>query len=476
MSNAPWVRPYRGPSPGPRSCWLLQVRAGAYVGNWTVSAVGTTSSQPITVEPAAGVVQPTLGGNTGQSTGCGTSTCDGPVLTVGPTVHLDLNEVTIRNASNTTNGLGGAIQNIHGGTVTVTHCTFLRNYANASGGAIDNADVGGKGTLIVSTSLFNGNYAVNADGGAIANADVGGKGSVVVSGSTFYGNSAINGNGGAIDNGDTRGTGTLRISASVLSGNVAGRAGAIDNGDNGTGTLTVRGSTFSDNVAVLDDGGAIDNADWGGTGTLNVTGSTFTSDKTIGDGGAIDNADNTDSRGRALVSTSTFWGNIADVHGGAIDSSDVGGEGSFILSASTFSRNTANNIYGAPPGPGGGAIFVGKNSSFWVVADIFNGPCLSAAGTWRDAGYNVGRDSTCLGDAKSDVGHGATHLGPLAHHGGPTETALPLNGNPAVGRIPYGTSVALDKQAFALCPTTDQRDKRSDAQRSCDAGSVQSSG
>ena len=218
MSNAPWVRPYRGPSPGPRSCWLVRGRAGAYVGNWTVSALGTTSSQPITIEPAPGVVQPTLGGNTGQSTGCGTSTCDGPVLTVGPTVHLDLNEVTIRNASNTTNGLGGAIQNIHGGTVTVTHCTFLRNYANASGGAIDNADVGGKGTLIVSTSLFNGNYAVNADGGAIANADVGGKGSVVVSGSTFYGNSAINGNGGAIDNGDTRGTGTLRISASVLSG------------------------------------------------------------------------------------------------------------------------------------------------------------------------------------------------------------------------------------------------------------------
>ena len=330
--------------------------AGTYVGNWTVSPKGTTSSRPITIEPARGVDHPTLGGNGGQSIGCRTSTCDGPVLTVGPTVHLDLDEVTIRNADNTTNGLGGAIQNIHGGTVTVSHSTFLRNYANASGGAIDNADVGGKGTLIVSSSLFNGNYAVNADGGAIANADVGGKGSVVVSGSTFYGNSAINGNGGAIDNGDTRGTGTLRISASVLSGNVAGRAGAIDNGDNGTGTLTVRGSTFSDNVAVLDDGGAIDNADWGGTGTLNITGSTFTSDKTIGDGGAIDNADNTDSRGRAIVSTSTFWGNIADVHGGAIDSSDVGSEGSFIVSASTFSRNTANNIYGAPPPRGRGHI------------------------------------------------------------------------------------------------------------------------
>ena len=450
-------------------------RDGHYVGNWVIGRTGTTASASLTIKPAAGVTRPVLDGNKGQAVGCGTKICNGPVLTVAARVHLDLDDLTIRNGDNTTNGLGGAIQNIHGGTVTVSRCTFSDNYSNVSGGAIDNAEVSGPGTLIVLASAFVGNYAVNADGGAIANADVGGKGSVTVSGSDFSGNSAINGNGGAIDSGDTRGTGVLSVSASSFVGNIAGRAGAIDNGDNGTGTLTVRDSTFSDNVAVLDDAGAIDNADWG-TGTLSVTGSTFTSNKTIGDGGAIDNADNTDSRGRALVSTSTFWGNIADVHGGAIDSSDVGSEGSFVLSASTFSRNTANNIYGYPPGPGGGAIFVGKNSSFWVAADIFNGPCLSAAGSWRDGGYNVGRDDTCLGEAKSDVSHGATHLGPLARHGGPTETSLPLIGNPAVGRIPYGTSVALDRQTLALCPTTDQRGKRSDAKGSCDSGSVQSSG
>ena len=326
-------------------------RDGHYVGNWVIGRTGTTAS--LTIKPAAGVTRPVLDGNKGQAVGCGTKICNGPVLTVAARVHLDLDDLTIRNGDNTTNGLGGAIQNIHGGTVTVSRCTFSDNYSNVSGGAIDNAEVSGPGTLIVLASAFVGNYAVNADGGAIANADVGGKGSVTVSGSDFSGNSAINGNGGAIDSGDTRGTGVLSVSASSFVGNIAGRAGAIDNGDNGTGTLTVRDSTFSDNVAVLDDAGAIDNADWG-TGTLSVTGSTFTSNKTIGDGGAIDNADNTDSRGRALVSTSTFWGNIADVHGGAIDSSDVGSEGSFVLSASTFSRNSANNIYGYPPARGAG--------------------------------------------------------------------------------------------------------------------------
>ena len=78
-----------------------------------------------------------------------------------------------------------------------------------SGGAIDNADISGPGTLIVSGSTFLGNYAENDDGGAIANADVHGNGTVIVSSSTFSGNSAINGNGGAIDNGDTRGNGRL---------------------------------------------------------------------------------------------------------------------------------------------------------------------------------------------------------------------------------------------------------------------------
>jgi len=461
--------------PGTKILLASSSRAGPYIGNWAVRTPGTSSSRPITIEPAPGVAQPTLGGNGGQSTGCGTSTCDGPVLTVGPKVHLDLDGLTIRNADNTTNGLGGAIQNIHGGTVTVSHCTFSHDYANASGGAIDNGGVSGTGTLIVLASLFTGNYAVNADGGAIANADVGGNGSVTVSGSDFSANSAINGNGGAIDSGDTRGTGTLSVSASSFVGNIAGRAGAIDNGDNGTGTLTVRGSTFSNNVAVLDDGGAIDNADWGGTGTLDVTGSTFTSDKTIGDGGAIDNADNTGSRGQVVVSTSTFWGNIADVHGGAIDSSDVGSEGTVVVSLSTFSRNTANNIY-AEGTPGGGAINVGKNGTFWVVGDIFDGPCRSTGGVWDDQGYNVGRDGSCLKDATGDVDHGANHLGPLADHGGATETSLPLSGNPALNRIPYHTSVTLDNQALGLCPTVDQRGKRSDAKRSCDAGSVQSSG
>ncbi len=107
-------------------------------------------------------------------------------------------------------GSGGAIENIHGGVVMVSRSTFFHDYANANGGAIDNGDVSGTGTLVVKSSSFSSNSAINGDGGAIANGDVGGHGSVVISGSTFSSNSAINGNGGAIDSGDTQGGGPLR--------------------------------------------------------------------------------------------------------------------------------------------------------------------------------------------------------------------------------------------------------------------------
>jgi hypothetical protein len=450
-------------------------QAGVYVGNWTVSTPGTTSSAPLTIRPAPGTSQTTLGGNGGQSAGCGTRTCDGPVLTIGPKVHVDIEGVTIRHADNTTGvGLGGAIENIHGGTVTVSRSTFLDNYASADGGAIDNADITGTGTLIVSGSTFLGNYAENDDGGAIANADVDGHGTVIVSGSTFSGNSAINGDGGAIDNGDTRGNGRLVVSGSTFLGNVAARAGAIDNADNARGTLSVTNSTFTGNVSAVDDAGAIDNADWSGTGTLIVSGSTFSGNKTIGDGGAIDNADNlATSRGTLMVSTSTFSGNIADVHGGAIDNADFGGAGTAVVSASTFSGNSANNIYADNGAPGGGVIATGTNSTVWVVADIFNGPCLQAGGTWEDEGYNVGSNVSCLGRARGDVGHGANRLGTLAYHGGPTMTILPLKGNPAIDAVPYPTKVTLYRRPVELCPSTDQRGVRTTSRRSCAAGAVQ---
>jgi hypothetical protein len=457
-------------------------KAGHYVGNWTVATSGTSSSAPLTIKPAPGVTDPVLDGNHGKATGCHTKACNGSVLTIGSKVHVDISGLTIQDGDHTFDGYGGAISNDAGGTLSVSACTFSKNTAS-DGGAIDNGD-NGTGTLVVSGSTFTANTAttgigVNSfDGGAIDNADNAGIGTVTVSDSTFTDNSATSctgmcsDGGGAIDSGDDSGTGTLAVSASTFSGNTSGYGGALASG---TGTGAVSASTFSGNTSGY--GGAISNG-LSGIGTLAVSGSTFSANRANGDGGAIENGSESGSgmSGTLSVSASTFRANSAvgnpkapNVnteypigYGGAIDNWQTG---TLAVSGSTFSANTAKD--------GGGSI-----SNFyiaWAAADIFNGGCHEAAGsTWKDDGYNVGADATCLKAGTGDVSHGAGNLGPLAHNGGPTETMLPLAGSPALGVVPLNTNVKLNGRSVKLCPTIDQRRVHSLAGKACNAGSVQS--
>jgi hypothetical protein len=91
-------------------------------------------------------------------------------------------------------------------------------------------------TFTANTASYGPPESGASDGGAIDNADHGGKGTVAVSGSTFSANSArtcpgrCSGDGGAIDNGDS-GTSPLAVSASTFSANRANEdGGAIANG------------------------------------------------------------------------------------------------------------------------------------------------------------------------------------------------------------------------------------------------------
>jgi hypothetical protein len=76
--------------------------AGSYVGNWTVGTSGTSSSDPLTIEPSAGVSDPVLDGNDGSSVGCTTSSCAAQILTVGPGVYLNLLDLTVQDDNDTT--------------------------------------------------------------------------------------------------------------------------------------------------------------------------------------------------------------------------------------------------------------------------------------------------------------------------------------------------------------------------------------
>ena len=286
-----------------------------------------------------------------------------------------------------------------------------------------------------------------------------------MSSSRFYDNNGTY--GGAFDNG---GGGTLTVLGSTFSGNGADDGGAIDNGDNaGKGTLILSGSTFAANTASPGesgnggDGGAIDNGDGGGTGTITISGATFSGNGAGTIGGAIKAA----GHGTVAVSRSTFSANNAQDGGAIWNTTDT-----LTVSSSTFSANSVNGD-GADIDNGDG----GSTGTVWAAADIFDGFCAKPKrGTWHDLGYNIGSDGTCLNGGRADVDHGAnltSLLGPLADNGGPTETMLPLAGNPAFGVVPHNTTVALNGRNVTLCPTTDQRGLKSTPGHACDAGAVQ---
>jgi hypothetical protein len=394
--------------------------SGPYIGNWTVDTPGTSPSAPITIEPAPGALGPVLDGNSGRPTGCSTTSCAGPVLTIGTiartgvtyvenVVYVDIDGLsrhglTIEDGDNTTptqggvgsgdgSGvftLGGAIQNAWGGVLTVTGTDFDGNTADFGGAIINaNGDGTGSGTLAVTRCTFTANTAIDGDGGAIDTSGGGenATGVLTVVRSTFSGNSAhgtsvAKGDGGAIDNGDEYSSnGAFTITSSTFIDNTASvDGGAIDNGDNGGGggtsaaPNTVLGSTFMYNGASAGDidhgdGGAIDNADLGGNGYVTVTNTSFMGNGTsargkrsyphfTANGGAIDNGDH-GGNGHFTVWGSTFEGNSTDAHrGGNSDGGaiDNGDDGGAGALAVSDSTFEANAAISGAYGAHGGAI------------------------------------------------------------------------------------------------------------------------
>jgi hypothetical protein len=447
------------------------------------------------------VVGVTFSGDEGTDGGAidnGDNHGDGTLAVSGSTFTND----TASNAAGIAGDGGGIDNGDHGGegTVSVAGSKFSDDSSVVDGGAIDNGDNTGNGTVSVLGSKFDSNLSDDGnpnspgDGGAIDNADHSGHGTLTVStslltnnsGGGTYGNSGNMGNGGAIDNGDQGGDGTVTVSGSALADNSGGNGGAINNVN---GAVSLSASTVAYNQAVLQ-GGGIENSN-----DLTVSGSLLTGNESAGDGGAIDNAASSAvSCACAVVSVSTFSNNQAGVlyaapfrpagsprlpsgigyspaGGGAIDNGGFG-VGSLLLWASTFTGNSETQ---GGQVDSGDAVKPGQPGSTTILlaANIFDGTCHKGGGTWHDLGYNVGDDGTCLRGTKGDVDHGASKLAGLADNGGPTYTILPLAGNPAIGLVPYGTTLRLGGAPVALCPTTDERGKKSAPGRACDAGAVQ---
>src|SRR5438477_7621855 len=148
------------------------------------------------------------------------------IFNVTTTGTVNFSGLTIAHGATPSDGNGGGIQNVNGGTVNVTKCVFSGNAASSLGGGIAS-----QGTLTVSDSTLTDNLA--SGGGGIYH----GSGTATVTNSTLSGNSVTGilnvvagpGYGGAI----RVGGGTLNVANSTLSGNAAPRGVGLALGPRG---------------------------------------------------------------------------------------------------------------------------------------------------------------------------------------------------------------------------------------------------
>ncbi len=270
------------------------------------------------------------------------------------------------NFLNNTMGSGGAIYNE--GITTIYDSTFTSNTANGLGGALTNAS---GATMTVHNSTFDGNSALGAS--AAINSAYGGNLNIV--GSTIQNHTTISpvgsqnydrDNGGAIyfygqqyhwDNGvyvETIPSGHLYIKDSEFLNNTVSRGGgAIYN----AGYATIINTTFSDNVASLDQdaAGSNDAATAGAFYDYNQTDkptiirdSKFLSN-TAYSAGAIYHP-----TGHLIIDNTLFDNNSA-ISVGSAGALQNGGANSYLdITNSTFSNNYA--------GHGGGIFHQSKNA------------------------------------------------------------------------------------------------------------------
>jgi predicted outer membrane repeat protein len=226
----------------------------------------------------------------------------------------------------------------------------------------------------------------------------------------------VSNNSAAQNGGGIYSTGGTAFNTSTVSGNTAaGNGGGIAT----TNSFTLYDSTISGNTAT-GNGGGVDN-----TGTLYVTQDTISAN-TSTDGSAIEN----ETAGTTAMSQSTVTGNTATSQTGGTVSNQNSNSGAVTITNSIVAGNTA---------PGGDCVTCGTQDA----ANIFSASAASLK------------------------------LAPLANNGGPTQTAMPTSGSPAIGT--GNLALALDAE-FSTPLTSDQRgaDYIRVINGSVDMGSVQS--
>lgn len=273
-------------------------------------------------------------------------------------------------------GLGGAIDLIKGGKLTVDNCQFINNtgYGSKTTSAAGGAILAREGsTLSVSNSKFTTNVATKGKGGAVAVFSNNAK----FNKCTFTSNKASNGEGGAIA---SYGKGLNVTSCTFKSNSAAADAKSY------AGAITLMGqdpiiqsSTFTSNSAKNHAGAILVGAKVIGT---KINKCTFTSNKvTAEDGGAMSWAG-----GKGSITNCKFTSNYAKQDGGCIDFFNTNGKAAptitikncvFNKNKSTksaaalflgvkvkYSISNCNFTSNSKPKYGGAVFFEGASASF----------------------------------------------------------------------------------------------------------------
>ena len=363
---------------------------------------------------------------------------------------------TLRDNVSTTTG--GAIVNY--GTLNLNNTTVSKNRADMAGGGIYNDG----GVVNITNSQFLENVAFRSDGGAI-NVN---SGRVDIQTSTFSQNFGIT--GGAIR---IKGEATAYITTSALNNNSAFSGGGIYS----EGRLVFSRSTLNLNQAVASNGGGIVTAGQssGVLSEVRLSGNTAESD-----GGGLFLQGTVDA-GLSLTHL-TISGNTAGQNGGGIYNQAAAAH----LTNVTLSGNGAANAGGAIYQNSGlislNFVSVVSNTAAAFGGGLYNyeagemrlqntllannavGNCDGSGFT--SLGYNLANDNNCNAALNQPTDKRgitiALPLGALVNNGGPTQTHLPLNGNPAING-----GVCVDGVS------TDQRGLPRLAGPACDAGAVE---
>ena len=391
----------------------------------------------------------------------------------GSSALLDVGILYVTLTGGDAGGSGGAVftrENLSVVSSTITgNATSANEFGAGGGGIYSSAGGTNPNSLVVLYSTITNNVAANSEGGGIRKRF----GSLVVGSTTISGNTSF-GVGGGISAAD--GAINIQINLSTFTNNLASGGGGLfffdavgnisdttinsnrapQGGGGGIyswfGNLTIARSQVSGNSAV--DGGGIVSY-----GTISVVDSTISANTATYGGGISHN------QGNLSVNRSTISGNQANQGGGILSETNPGfsttirnstisgnigfvvGGGVFNAVGNTFINNSTITTNQAPDNFGGGvASRVSGTLTFvysTIVANNFSGGDVQfvdgATNSFASGGHNLigfGNAATAPMNVFFQIGDQAgvanPLLGPLADHGGPTQTHGLLAGSPAI--------------------------------------------